>query len=355
MKRILQIILMTLVPSMAFADYRMIVGQEPGGGTSVWATLIAKHLEKHLGEKIDIVHIPGARDIPGFNKFHSELRFDDKTIMVTHGANAESYLTEEVNYDYNLYEPIGGMNLTAVTAYRTGFDLNRDLIKFSTGSGFNPDMMAMTLLACGELSTMEEYRACYDEAAIFVKGMKSGARRLAFMRGELSVTRESTAAFIKHVQPMIDKGEAELWFSEGVYDLATNTIVPDPNFPVETHFNVVYEKIHGKQPAGPLYDAYVLVKNYRDVLQKAIWMNKGNPNADIVKQALVDMLNDEEAVAAITERAGNYQWLIGSDLSEAVGLLNTLITEQALTNLIYWQREAFGLSVVYKKHLISKN
>ena len=38
-------------------------------------------------------HIPGARDIPGFNKFHNDLRFDDKTIMVAHGGNGVSYPT----------------------------------------------------------------------------------------------------------------------------------------------------------------------------------------------------------------------------------------------------------------------
>lgn len=342
-----------LISSPAFADYKMIVGQEPGGGTSVWASIIAKHLEKHLGEDIDLVHIPGARDIPAFNKFHNELRFDEKTIMVTHGANAESYLTEEVDYDYNLYEPIGGMNLTAVTAYRKGFNIDKDTIKFSTGSGFNPDMMAMTLLACGELRTIEAYLNCYKNRAVFVKGMKSGARRLAFMRDELNVTRESTAAFIKHVQPMIDKGEVELWFSEGVFNLDTNSVVHDKNFPLESHFNTVYKERWGEEPAGPLYEAYLLVKNYRDVLQKALWMNKDNPNAPKVKQALVAMLNDPEAIADITARAGNYEWLIGDDLSSAVKMLKTSITEAALRDLIFWQREAFNLEVTYKKHLTS--
>ena len=343
-----------LLSTSAFADYTMIVGQEPGGGTSVWASIIAKHLEKHLGEDINIQHIPGARDIPGFNKFHNELRFDNKTIMVTHGANAESYLLETVDYDYKLYEPIGGMNLTAATAHRRGFDIDRDTIKFSTGSGFNPDMMAMTLLACGELPTIDEYVDCYNNRTIFVKGMKSGARRLAFMRDELNATRESTAAFIKHVQPLINKGDAELWFSEGVFDLATNSIIADKNFPEESHFDTVYKKRWGKEPSGPLYDAYLLVKNYRDVLQKALWMNKGNPNAHRVKQALIAMLNDPQAVADITARAGNYHWLIGSELSDSLKLLNDLIREDTLKDLVTWYSDAFGLMPVYKQSLVEQ-
>jgi hypothetical protein len=80
-------------------------------------------------------------------------------------------------------------------------------------------------------------------------------------------------------------------------------------------------------------------------------MNKGNPNAPKVKQALIAMLNDPEAIADITAKAGNYRWLVGDDLSSAVKILNTLIIEETLQNLIYWQREAFGLQVIYKKHL----
>jgi ribosomal protein S24E len=349
-----KLLLLFILSAPVAADYTMIVGQEPGGGTSVWASIIAKHLQKHLGEDINLVHIPGARDIPGFNRFHNELRFDDKTIMVTHGANAESYLLEAVDYDYRLYEPIGGMNLTAVTAYQQGFDLDQDTIKFSTGSGFNPDMMAMILLAAGELDSINDYVKYYNQKAIFVKGMKSGARRLAFMRGELNVTRESTAAFLKHVQPMINRGEVKPWFNHGVYDLKTNRVIADPNFPEENFFNNVYKKRWGKEPAGPLYDAYLLVKQYRDVLQKAIWMNRGNPNANKVKQALVAMLNDPAAVADITTRAGNYRWLVGTDLSNSVSQLSKLVKEQPLKDLVYWYSQAFGLSVTYKHNLLTK-
>ena len=85
-------LLMTLVLALglsgpALADYTLIVPQEPGKGTSVWGEIIAKNLEKFIGEPVVVRHIPGARDIPGFNKFHNSLRFDDKTIMVAHGGN----------------------------------------------------------------------------------------------------------------------------------------------------------------------------------------------------------------------------------------------------------------------------
>jgi hypothetical protein len=342
--------------TMAHAEYKMIVPQEPGGGTSVWASIIAKHLEPKLGEKIVIVHIPGARDIPGFNKFHNELRKDPKTIMVSHGGNAESFLSEKVDYNYKDYEPIGGMNLSIVTAYRSSIDpyAKDSIIKFAAGSGNNPDMMAFTLLTCGELPTLDAYLECYKKKTAFVKGMNSGERRLSFMRGELNATRESTAAFIKHVQPMIDKGEAKLWFSHGVLDLTSGKVKIDPNYPQAGSLEQVYKAKWGKAPKGPLYDAYILVKQYRDSLQKALWMDKGNPNALRVKGALVAMINDPEAQKDIERDSGKYEWLVGKDLVATVDVLNKLTTEKALKDLVRWQSEAFGVAAIYKSELVRK-
>jgi hypothetical protein len=355
MKKVLAGMLLA-VAGIAHADYKMIIPQEAGAGTSVWASIIAKHLEPKLGEKIVLVHIPGARDIPGFNKFHNELRKDPKTIMVSHGGNAESFLTEKVDYNYKDYEPIGGMNLSIVTAYRSNFDpyANDAVVKFAAGSGNNPDMMAFTLLMCGELPTIDAYLDCYKKKATFVKGMNSGERRLSFMRGELNATRESTAAFIKHVQPMIDKGEAKLWFSHGVLDLTTGKVGIDPNYPQAGSLEQVYRAKYGKAPKGPLYDSYILVKQYRDVLQKALWMDKGNPNATKVRASLVAMINDPEAMKDIERDAGKYGWMIGKDLTDAVAVLNKLTKEKTLKDLVRWQSEAYGVVAVYKPEIVSK-
>jgi len=345
-----------LVSTSALADYKFIVPQEPGGGTSVWAAIIARNLEPYLGEKIVIQHVPGARDIPGFNKFHNELRKDPKTIMIAHGGNAESFLGERVDYNYRDYEPIGGMNLSIVTAHRKELDpyAPGSKIKFAAGSGNNPDIMAMTLLVCGELPTLEAYKKCYNEHVTFVKGMKAGERRLAFMRGELNATRETTAAFIKHVDPLIDRGEVKLWFSHGVLDLNTGKVIKDPNYPEAGSLEQVYRKRWGRAPRGPLYEGYILVKQYRDVLQKSMWMDKNNPNALRVKGALVAMINDPRAVAEIEKDSGKYSWMVGAQLTQAVDTLQGLTTERALKNFIWWQKEALGVEAVYKPELVKK-
>ena len=180
---------MLIFSTPAFADYTFVIPQRPGSGTSIWAEIVAKELEPFLGEKIIIKNIPGGRDIPGFNKFHNELQYDDKTVMVSHGGNGVSFLQEKVDYDYNDYTSIGLMNLNIITAIRKDYD-PQEKIKFSAGSGQTPEAYAMAMLLCGPRLTTDEYIACFKDNVVWVKGMKGGERRLAFRRGELNATRE---------------------------------------------------------------------------------------------------------------------------------------------------------------------
>ena len=144
--------LFTLVALLGFttsalADYTMVVPQKPGGGTSQWAQIVATEMEKYLdGEKVILKHIRGARDIPGFNEFHNELRFDDNVIMVSNGGNGISFLNEAVDYNYKDYDSIGLMNLNIITAVFGDHDPNTERTSFSGGGGKIPEGIAMTLL-----------------------------------------------------------------------------------------------------------------------------------------------------------------------------------------------------------------
>ena len=175
----------TFLANAALADYTFIVPQKPGSGTSVWTSIVAKELEKHLGERIKIMHIPGANDIPGFNKFHNELQEDDKVVMVSHGGNGVSYLVDKVDYNYYEYDPIGMMNLTIINGHRNEIDPYKEPIIFSAGSGMNPDMMAHILLKGGPGLTMEKAKEIFNTEYTYVKGLSGGERRLGYQRGEL--------------------------------------------------------------------------------------------------------------------------------------------------------------------------
>ena len=333
----------------AVAEVTFVVPQKPGAGTTVWTEIIAKELEPFLGEKINIKTIPGARDIPGFDKWHNELRFKDDHFMVSHGGNGVSFLQEDVDYDYNEYLSVGLMNLNIIAGIRNNTDQNKPV--FPAGSGMVPEAFAMTMLICGSDKTVDEYISCFRENVTWVKGMSGGERRLAWKRGELTGTRENPAAFKKHAMPLIDSGEAQVWFHHGILDAETGTHNDDPNYP-GYQFEILFEQKYGVKPSGDFYDAYVLVKSFRDGLQKAIWADKNNPNVHKLRNALLKMSMDPTAMANIKNKVGEYEWLVGEHGDAQRDTLMTFVTESALKNLVKFNKQALGLNSVYKSELI---
>ena len=346
MKKLFVALMIALGATTASADYTMVVPQKPGGGTSVWAEIVAGELERFLDEDINIVHIPGARDIPGFNTFHNEMQFDDKTIMVSHGGNGVSFLQEDVDYNYTDYTSIGLMNLNIIAGKNRGIDLDYGGIKFAAGSGMVPEAFAVTMLVCGPDKTVDEYVECFKDSVTWVKGMSGGERRLAFKRGELNGTRENPAAYKKHVE---SDDNAEVWFHHGILQ-PDGTHADDPNYP-GYQFETLFEQRWGVAPSGEFYDAYKLVKSFRDGLQKALWVRSDNPNAQRLQQALLEMSQDPQAIAVIQEKVGDYQWIIGADGDAHRDTLMTFITQTALQNLVKFNTQALGLDSVYKPQL----
>lgn len=335
----------------AWAEFRMIVPQAAGSGTAVWAAIVAKHLEKQLGEPVVIQHIPGAKDIPGFNEFHNKLRFDDKTIMISHGGNGIGYLVDRVDYDYKYYDSIGMMNLNIVLGKKAGADFNKERVKIAGGSGLETDGMAIAMLVCGNLADRDAYLRCWNERVIWVNGIKGSERRLAFQRGEFNTTRESVVAWFKFYDQL---KENQLWFHHGVRDLTTAAQKDDPNFPAGFQFESVFKKLHGTQPKGEFYDAYRLSRQFRDVLQKALWVNKGNPHRDRLRAALTRMITDPEAARALEADTGKYDWIVGEDGNRVVDQLRRDITEKKLQDLVWWHDNAYRFKSEYKPQLVIK-
>ena len=348
-KLVMSLAMVLGMTSTANADYTFVVPQKPGGGTTVWTEIVAKELAPFLGEKIIIKTIPGARDIPGFNKFHNDLQKDDKTVMVSHGGNGVSFLQENVDYNYADYTSIGLMNLNIIAGIRKDYK-SGDKISFAAGSGMVPEAFAMTMLLCGPDLSVDQYIECFKKNVTWVSGMSGGERRLAFKRGELNGTRENPAAYKKHVASNPD---ARVWFTHGILDANSASHMDDPNYP-NMQFEILFKNKYGVAPSGEFYDAYKLVKSFRDGMQKALWVRKDNPNAKKLQDALTAMSKDATAIANIQKKVGKYEWKIGVDGNRQRDVLMTFITEKSLRNLVKFNTEALGLKSIYKDNLIVK-
>jgi hypothetical protein len=325
-KTIMALLLMT---TTAMADYNLIVPQNPSGGTSVWAQVVVQEWERHLGEKINLIYKPGARDQLGPNEFQNKLRFDDKTILVSHGGNGISYLVEPVDYNYMDWESIGQMNLNIIVGARNKADTKNGPIQFPSGSGMTPEIMAIVMLLTGPDGDPIK---TFEDKIVWVKGMSGSERRLSFIRGDLNATRENPAAYKKHVMPIIEAGDAHTWFHHGLLNVKTGNHDKDPNF-TEPTFEALFESTHGVAPSGDFYDAYKLVKSWRDALQKD------------------RMIKDPASVAAIEKKVGKYEWRTGAEGDAAVRTLKSFITPGALKTLTDFGKNQLGYNAVYKEEL----
>ena len=350
MKKILMVLVISLgIATSALADtFTFVVPQKPGSGTTVWTEIVLKELARFMpGHTLKLRNFPGARDIPAVNAFQNELRFDDTIIMVSHGGNGVSFLQEQVDYNYADWESIGMMNLNIIVGKRLDADL--DNIIFASNSGRVPDAMALALLLCGKLDSIAAYTTCFKSKVTFVPGFKKGGdRRLAFKRGELTVDRENPAAYKKHIAPNED---AEVWFHHGILQ-ADGTHADDVNYP-GLQMEILYEQKWGEAPSGPMYDAYVLGKSFRDAMQKAFWVNAGNPNAELLQKALLEMSKDEQAIKAIQKKVGKYEWVIGEEGNARRDTLMTFVTEDALRGLVEFSNDALNIAAVYKESILN--
>jgi hypothetical protein len=332
---LLPLLLLIGRPLVAQADFIFIIPQEPGGGTSIWAQVVADELAKKLGEPIVLRHLPGARDRIGFEKFHRELRFDDHTVMVSHGGNAVSFLQEKVDYDYAAYESVALMNNNIIVSRLTDLDWRHDKLVFPERSGTVPESLALALLVGGPAAP-----ANWTERVVYVKGMSTPECRLAFRRKEINITRENPAAHLKHVAPI---AYAAIFFNHGLFNAKTGRFDPDPNFLETPTLEQLYQQEWGQAPSGPLYDAYRMVKAWRDGVQKALWVNRGNPNRDRLRRGVAEMLADPASLSRIRERLGQYPWQVGEEAQQFIDSLYPLITEPALRTLVDFNRNILRL------------
>jgi hypothetical protein len=327
----------------------MIVPDSPGSGGAVWASVMAKHLSKYTEEPIVLQHIPGARNIPGMNEWHNKYRFDDKTIAVSLGSHAVNFLLESVDYNFADYEVIGMMNLDLIIGHNKTHNPKTEKSKFGGGNAL-ADALAVGLMICGPQPNTDAYLKCWNEKMTWVKGVAGNQIRPMYLRGELNVTRDPPTSWIRFYQK---EPNTVVWFTHGLMDLKTKQQVENPNFKGYL-FEDVYKKTWGAAPSGELFEAYHMARSFNNVLQKVIWVNKGNPNAEKLRNAMRKMLSDSEAVAAIIEDSGNYEWVIGKDADKIRQELFSLITEKRLKTLVRWYNDAYGTNSIYKGQLVAK-
>lgn len=348
----------TLALSMAtsaLADFQVVVPQKPSGGTGVWANLVATEINKYLpaDDQLVLEFIPGEKDRKALKDYARYNKAAEGIIQITHGGNAESFLQLDLKgFDYRDLEPVLIQNLDIIISKLSNFKPeNGDRPILSSCSGCASEAMAIALLTCGPGKSVDGYLACFKEEVSWIPGMSGGDRRIAFKNGELNASRDNPIKTRQKYGKMFESGTADIWFSHGVLNASTGQHEDDPNFPNSLMEDKFMSK-WGEAPSGEFYDAYKLLKSWRDGLQKTFFIPADHPRKDVLHKAVADMLANADSVALLEKEIGVYPTLIGAEAQAHLDMLFTLITKESLENLLHVSKETIGAEGIFKPELL---
>ena len=290
-----------------------IIPFSPGGGSDTWARFNAPFFSKYLpgNPTVVVVNEPGGGSTKGTNLFAARARPDGKTILGTSGSTQFPYLLGDprVRYEYQDWEivmasPTGGVVYASpelVSSPEDIANLQGEKLVYASQGATSLDLVPLLGFKLMGLDVQHVFG---------FKGRGDG--RLAFERGEVNIDYQTSSAYLKNVQPMVEAGDAVPLFSWGALDEEGN-LVRDPTFPDLPHFGEAYEMLTGEAPSGPEFDAYMAFFTAGFPAQKMVFLPKGTPQeiVDAYQQAVTEMKKDPEYQATKEPVLGTYEQVTG--------------------------------------------
>ena len=244
--------------SFAGQEIEWIVPFKAGGGSDTSARFYAPFLQKHLpgNPVIKIKNIPGGASTKAANIFANKVRSDGLSMLGTSASTQFAYLLGDprVRYNYEKWSILMASQTGGVVyiSPQLGIKDSSELAKIADrklyyGSQGTTSVDLVPLLAFDFLGL--------NVRPIFgISGRAIG--RLAFERGDATIDFQTSAAYLKSVQPLVDQGRAIPLFSLGVLS-ASGELVRDPNFPDLPHVMEVYKDVTGKEPTGIAWESWM--------------------------------------------------------------------------------------------------
>ncbi len=297
---------------------RIMIPFSPGGGTDTFGRYIAQYLGRHIPGNPTVIaeNVTGAGGLLGSNEFAERVDKDGLTLLTASGhLNLRAYLgLQGLRLNLDELTPVVAAPMGHITALNTRtsgiesplqfLDTPRRLTK-----GITDPVGLVEALVALELFEVD-YRA--------VPGYGGrGDTRIAFERGELALTTQSTPAYLARVVPLVEEGTAQPLYAIGFVD-AEGRPVRDPAAPDIITAPELYEQIHGAEPSGPAWDAYKVVANLVQNTRGTIWVHSDVPPEalEALRIGVDAMVLDPEFQATGETMMGGYEIISGAGLDQ---------------------------------------
>ena len=288
-----------------------------GGGSDTWARAIGPAFSKNLPGNPTVVvkNVTDGKAIGASNKYFAE-HGKDKDGSVVFGTSGSVQLPfifkdERVRYQYKNMVPIfffftGGVVYVRKDMGVTDIIKDFDKLKGSKlvyGSQGKTSLDAVPILAFDMLGL--DVNVVYG-----MKGRKAG--RAAILRGETTIDYQTTASYLKHVKPLVEKGEMVAVMTWGAP--IDGKVARDPNFPDLPSFPEVYEAVTGNKFKGTEAKSWTALFYAGFATQKYVMLPK-SASKKVVKawqKAAEAIVNDPEAMKVLNKKLGKYDQVTGS-------------------------------------------
>lgn len=318
-----------------------------GGGSDTWARFNAPLLSKYLpgSPVVVVVNEPGGGSTKGTNLFAARAKPDGLTILGTSGSTQFPYLLGDprVRYEYKDWKiamaaPTGGVVYASPSL---GLKGPGDIAMLKDQKLIYASQGATSL----DLVPLLGFRLMgFDVQHVFgFKGRGDG--RLAFERGEVNIDYQTSSAYLKSVQPLVDAGQAVPLFSWGVLNEA-GEVVRDPTFPDLPSFPEAYQTLTGAAPSGPDYEAYFAFFTAGFPAQKMVFLPKDTPDEIVAayQKAFEDMKADPDYQANAEAVLGSYEQVTG-DLAQALFEKGTTIAPELRSRVVEMLAADYGVKL----------
>jgi len=300
----------------------VIVPYTEGGGTDLYARLFVPHLRKHLPGNPTVVirNMPGGGSIMGSNHFHKTAKPDGLTIVATSSSTLVAQLFAGKKREFDVLKwrqfivsPQGTVAYVTTKTGVTGKDpvadiqtLRKQKLKYGSKQ---PDAGELRVILAFELLDM-------NVDTVF--GLARGEVRQAMMRGEIELNHDTAETYLANGEKMQKDGQIVPLFTLG-YPKG-DQIVRDPTFPQLLTASELYEKLNGKAPSGPLYEAYKSFVNLGVAASKGFALPEGTSDdiREVYVVAMKKTLDDPEFKKASGEEVGEYPQLFANDADFAI-------------------------------------
>ena len=232
----------------------ILVGFSAGGGTDLFARVIAEHLGRHVAGRPTVLvrNMPGAGSMTAANVFAGKVARDGLTIMAGSGQLLLRILLGLDGSTARLADvkPIAAVPMGRIT-YATpsaGLDPPSRLLRPREPLILAvPDIISTIDAVIGLTVLKATFRT-----VIGYPGKND--TRLALERGEVNLDNQATPVFEASVRPLVKAGRGNIVFAQGL--MAGEAQLRDPALPDVPTVAELYRTIHGTQPSGPAWEAY---------------------------------------------------------------------------------------------------